>query len=84
MLLALGDLSRILGVLIWPSMIACATCIPCGPNSRANDCDRALMPNFPTASAAKRAEPRKEAVAPVSRIVPRPASTIAGRTCCAA
>jgi hypothetical protein len=44
----------------------------------------ALKPNLPTASAENRAEPRNAAVAPVSRIVPRPLSTIAGRTCFAA
>ena len=36
-----------------------------------------------TASAEKRAEPLKEAVAPVRMIVPRPLSSIAGRTHCA-
>ena len=64
MLLAVGVLSRTLGVLIWPSMITWATCTPCGQNSRAIDWARALRPNLPTASAENRAEPR-EAVAPV-------------------
>jgi hypothetical protein len=65
------------GVFIWPSMMTCKTCIPCGPNSLDIDCASALKPNLPTTSAEKRAEPRKEAVAPVSKIVPCPVSTIA-------
>lgn len=66
-----GYIPRTLGVLIWPSMMTCATCTPCGPNSRAMDWASALKPNLPTASAENRAEPRNAAVAPVSRIVPR-------------
>src|SRR5215208_3422600 len=75
-----GIISRILDVLIWPSMMTCETCIPCGPNSRAMDCASALKPNLPTASAENLALPRSAADAPVSRMVPCPASTIAGST----
>ena len=53
---------------------------PCGPNSLAMDCASALKPNLPTASAENLALPRSAAEAPVSRVVPRPASTIAGNT----
>jgi hypothetical protein len=38
-----GDISRILGVFIWPSMMTCETCISCGPNSLAMDCASALI-----------------------------------------
>jgi hypothetical protein len=73
-----GYIPRTLGVLIWPSMMTCATCTPCGPNSRAIDWASALKPNLPTASAENRAEPRNAAVAPVSRIVPRHREALAG------
>ena len=62
------------------STITCATWIPRGPSSRAMDCASARSPNFPTARHAKLAEPRREAVAPVSRIVPRPRSSMSGKT----
>jgi hypothetical protein len=68
-----GDISRILGVFIWPSMMTCETCIPFGPNSLAIDCASALKPNLPTASAENLALPRSDAEAPVSRMVRRPA-----------
>src|SRR4028118_1944625 len=56
-----GDISLTLGVSIWPSMTAWATCIPCGPNSRAMLWASARKPNLPTASAEKRAPPRRAA-----------------------
>jgi hypothetical protein len=48
--------------------------------SLAMDCASALKPNVPTASAENLALPRSDADAPVSRMVPYPASTIAGST----
>lgn len=53
------------GMSMTPSMTACATCTPWGPNSRARDCERARRACFMVAKAAKRAEPFTEAVAPV-------------------
>jgi hypothetical protein len=53
------------GVSITPSMIACATCTPFGPNSRASDCASARALNLPDANEPQSAEPRREAVAPV-------------------
>ena len=52
-----------------PSMIACATCTPFDPNSRASDCARARELNLPDAKELQSAEPRREAVAPVTRSV---------------
>ncbi len=49
-----------------PSMMARATWTPWGPNSRASDWVRARWANLPAAKEAKRAEPRTEAVAPVT------------------
>lgn len=57
------------GVSIPPSMTASATCTPFGPNSRASDWARARWANFAAAKVLKRAEPRTEAVAPVTRRV---------------
>lgn len=53
-------------VLIPPSMTASATCTPCGPNSLARLCVMPRWANLPAAKEAKRAEPRREAVAPVT------------------
>lgn len=50
-----------------PSMTARATCTPLGPNSRARDWVMARWANLPAAKVLKKAEPRTEAVAPVTR-----------------
>jgi hypothetical protein len=47
-----------------PSITACATCTPCGPNSRARDWLRARSANFPAEKAENWAEAFKDAVAP--------------------
>lgn len=46
-------------------MIACATCTPWGPYSRASDCARARKACLPVAKEEHCAEPLREAVAPV-------------------
>ena len=46
-------------------MMACDTCTPCGPNSRASDCARARSANMVEAKAAHSADPFMLAVAPV-------------------
>jgi hypothetical protein len=46
-------------------------------------CATARKPNLPMAKFRKRALPRKEAVAPVNRIVPRPRATICSPAFCA-
>lgn len=56
-------------VSIIPSIMICATWIPCGPNSRAIDCARARCADFPAAKGASLADPLREAVAPVKRRV---------------
>jgi hypothetical protein len=48
-------------------MTARATCTPLGPYSRARDWVRARWANLPAANVPKKAEPRTEAVAPVTR-----------------
>jgi len=48
-----------------PSITACATWTPLGPNSRARDWARARKANLPVAKEEQRAEPLREAVAPV-------------------
>ncbi len=48
-----------------PSITACATWTPLGPNSRARDWARARKANLPVAKEEHRAEPLREAVAPV-------------------
>ena len=58
--------SLVRGMSITPSMTACATCTPCGPNSLARDWAIARRANFVVAKAAKRAEPLTDAVAPVN------------------
>lgn len=57
--------SLVPGTSMIPSMTACATWIPSGPNSLARDWAMARTANFMLAKAAKRAEPLTEAVAPV-------------------
>lgn len=57
--------SCVLGISITPSIIACATWTPLGPNSLARLCPVALSANFPLANEAEVADPRREAVAPV-------------------
>lgn len=46
-------------------MMACDTCTPCGPNSRARDCARARSANLAEAKSAQLVEPLMLAVAPV-------------------
>ena len=48
-----------------PSIIACATCTPFGPNSRASDWAKALIANLPVAKEEQNAEPLMAAVADV-------------------
>lgn len=48
-----------------PSIIACATWTPLGPNSRAKLCPKARMANLPAAKEPQSAEPFIDAVAPV-------------------
>jgi hypothetical protein len=50
-----------------PSIIACATCTPLGPNSRAKLCPTARNANLPEANEAQFAPPLRDAVAPVRR-----------------
>ena len=57
--------SFVLGISITPSIIACATCTPLGPNSLAKLCASALIANFPVAKLEHKALPFTEAVAPV-------------------
>lgn len=57
--------SWVLGISITPSIIACATCTPLGPNSLARLCPVALRANFPLANEDIVADPLKDAVAPV-------------------
>ena len=57
------------GVSIGPSITACETCTPCGPNSRARLCAIARVAHLPDAKVAKFAEPRTDAVAPVKTSV---------------
>ena len=57
--------SLVRGISITPSMTACATCTPRGPNSRARLCARARRANFPVAKEAQFAEPLSAAVAEV-------------------
>jgi len=57
--------SFVLGISITPSMMAWTTCTPFGPNSRAKDCDRALMANLPVAKLENNAPPLRAAVAEV-------------------
>lgn len=54
-----------------PSMIKCDTWMPFGPHSRAKLCPIARKPNLADANAEKLALPLSEAVAPVSRILPK-------------
>src|SRR5579883_979533 len=54
------------------SMIRCATWMFFGPSSRAIACATARSPNFAAAKAANPLPPRRDAVAPVKRMVPRP------------
>lgn len=54
------------GISMTPSRMTCATCTPCGPNSRARDCANALSANLPEAKAENVAEPFRLAVAPVN------------------
>ena len=67
-------------VSIAPSMTTCATWMPCGPSSRAMLCASARSACLAPAKAAKPAEPRRLAVAPVKTIVPRPRGSIARAT----
>lgn len=53
------------GISITPSIIACATCTPLGPNSFARLCVSALNAVLPVAKEEVKAAPRTEAVAPV-------------------
>lgn len=48
-----------------PSMMACATWMPLGPNSRVRDCTSARVANLLTAKDEKLADALSEAVAPV-------------------
>lgn len=54
------------GMSMPPSMMACATWTPRGPNSLASDCVIALAANLPAAKLANFALPLMEAVAPVT------------------
>lgn len=54
------------GMSIPPSMMACATWTPRGPNSLASDCVMALAANLPAAKLVNFALPLIEAVAPVT------------------
>lgn len=58
-------------VTMMPSMIKCETWTPFGPHSCAKLCPSARRPNLDDAKAAKLALPLIEAVAPVSRILPK-------------
>ena len=64
-------------VSIAPSMTTWATWMPCGPSSRAMLCASARSACLAPAKAAKPAEPRTLAVAPVKMIVPWPRASIA-------
>jgi hypothetical protein len=70
-----------------PSIIACATCTPFGPNSRASDWAKALIANLPVANEEHSAEPFIAAVADVKMSVggysPEVASRRSGRQACA-
>ncbi|MCY1409838.1 hypothetical protein D9M71_251950 [compost metagenome] len=66
-----GKFSRMKSVSMAPSTITWATCKFMGPNSRAMLWASARMPCLAPANAAKLAAPRKPAVAPVNKIVPR-------------
>ena len=55
-----------------PSMMTCATWMPCGPNSRAIDWTSRRRPPLVALKAAKRGRPRSEPEAPVKITVPRP------------
>src|SRR4051794_20133264 len=57
-------------------MIRCATWMFFGPSSRAIACATARKPNFADAKAAKPAPPRRLAVAPVKKMLPRPCGSI--------
>ena len=75
--------SLVLSISITPSIMACDTCTPLGPNSRANDCAKALIANLPVANEEQRAEPFMAAVADVKISVggysPEVASRRSGR-----
>ena len=58
-----------------PSTTTCATWMPRGPSSRAMLCASARSACLAPAKAANPAEPRRPAVAPVNRMVPRPRAT---------
>lgn len=73
---------------ITPSMMACATWTPRGPNSRARLCVNPRTANLPAAKVANRADPRTDAVAPVTISVggcgeDGTASRRDGSVCCA-
>ena len=57
--------SLVRGISMTPSMMACATCTPLGPNSRPSDCPSARRANLPVANDAHPTEPLSAAVAPV-------------------
>lgn len=57
--------SLVLGISITPSMMACATCTPLGPNSRARLCPVARRANLPLANEALVARAEIDAVVPV-------------------
>ena len=59
----------VLGISITPSMMACATCTPRGPNSLPKLCDSARNAVLPVANEDVSAEPRIDAVAPVKMSV---------------
>ena len=79
-----GKRSRMNGMSIAPSTLIHATCIPCGPRSRAITCASPRIANFAGPNAAEVANGFTPAVAPVNTIVPARFATIAGTTCCAA
>ena len=54
-----------LGMSMIPSIMACATWTPCGPNSRDRDCASPRKANFPAAKEPNVADPLTDAVAPV-------------------
>ena len=61
--------SLVLSMSMTPSIIACATCTPFGPNSRASDWAKALIANLPVAKEEHNAEPFMAAVADVKMSV---------------
>ena len=62
--------------LIPPSIITCATCIPCGPQSRAMVCDSERRAALAEANEPNGGRPLIEAVAPLKIMVPRPRGII--------